>query len=119
MTIRLYFDEDSMRHVLITALRARNVDVVSSLEARMIERKDEEHLEYATTYSRVLYSFNVGDFCRLHTQYLSEGKSHAGIILAPQQRYSVGDQMRGLLKLIGAKSMEEMQNQLEFLGPWI
>ena len=119
MTIRLYFDEDSMRHVLITALRARNVDVVTSLEAGMIERPDAEHLAYANAQRRVLYSSNVSDFYRLHTEYLSAGKSHYGIVLAPQQRYSVGNQLRGLLKLIGAKSMEEMQNQLEFIGPWI
>ena len=49
-----------MRHVLKTALRARNVDVVLSLEARMIERTDEEHLKHATTHGRVLYSFTVG-----------------------------------------------------------
>ena len=54
----------------------------------MIERQDERHLEYATTQGRVLYSFNVRDFYRLHTAFLAQGKAHAGIILAPQQRYS-------------------------------
>jgi hypothetical protein len=45
MKIRLYVDEDSMRHALVEALRARGVDVLTALEAGMIERKDEEHLE--------------------------------------------------------------------------
>lgn len=107
-----------MRHALVEALRARGIDVLTALEAGMIERTDEEHLEYATTHGRVLYSFNVGDFYRIHSDYLSEGRSHAGIILARQQRYSVGEQMRGLLQLIAAKSAEEMQNRVEFLGPW-
>jgi hypothetical protein len=38
------------------------------------------------------------------------------IILAPQQRYEIGDLMRGVLKLINTKSPEEMQGQLEFLS---
>jgi hypothetical protein len=70
MTIRLYFDEDSMWHALITALRARSIDVQTALEAAMIERADEDHLACATVQGRVLCSFNVGDFYRLHTSYL-------------------------------------------------
>jgi len=118
MKIRLYVDEDSMRHALVEALRARGVDVLTAVEAGMIERKDEEHLEYATVQGRVLYTFNVGDFYRLHTAFLKQGKSHAGIILARQQRYPVGEQMRRLLKLIAAKSAEEMRNRVEFLSAW-
>ena len=49
---------------------------------------------------------------------LAQGKSHAGIILARQQHYSVGEQMRRLLKLIATKSAEEMKNQVEFLSAW-
>ncbi len=42
MKIHLYFDEDSMRHALVQALRARGVDVLTALEAGMMERKDME-----------------------------------------------------------------------------
>lgn len=118
MAIRLYLDEDSVRSALVRALRARRVDVLTALEAAMIERSDEEHLEYAAKEGRVLYSFNVKDFYRLHQEYLACGKSHAGIILARQQHYSVGEQTRRLLKLIATRSAEEMRNQVEFLGAW-
>ena len=40
------------------------------------------------------------------------------MILAPQQRYSVGEQMRRLLKIIHAKSAEEMRNEVAFLQVW-
>ena len=93
MSIRLYIDEDSMSRALARALRARNVDVTTALEEDMIEQPDSAHLDYATAQGRVLYSFNVGDFCRLHSEYLAQGKSHAGIIVSPQQRFSVGEQM--------------------------
>ena len=118
MKIRLYFDEDSMQRSLVRALRARGVDVVTALDAMMIERGDAEHLDYATQQGRVLCSFNVGDFYRLHTDYVAHDKPHAGIILMRQQHYSVGEQMRRLLKLIASKSAEDMKNWIEFLAAW-
>jgi predicted translin family RNA/ssDNA-binding protein len=41
------------------------------------------------------------------------------MILVQQQRYSVGEIMRVILRLIVAKSVEEMQSQVEFLSSWI
>ena len=104
---------------LVEALRARGVNVISALEAGNIERPDERHLQYAAAQGRVLYTFNVCDFYRLHADYLSRGLSHAGMIFARQQRYSVGEQMRRLLKLIAAKSADDMRNHFEFLSRWI
>jgi hypothetical protein len=118
MIIRLYIDEDSMSRALVRALRARNVDVTTALAEGMIERADSAHLDYATAQSRVLFSFNVGDFCRLHTEYLVSGRPHAGIIVSPQQKYSIGEQMRRLLRLVATRSAEQMCNSIEFLGSW-
>ena len=70
MKIRLYLEEDSMSHALVRGLRARGVDVITALEEGMVERDDEEHLEFATKMNRVLYSFNVADFYSLHSRYL-------------------------------------------------
>jgi hypothetical protein len=84
----------------------------------MIERDDREHLDYAISQGRVLYSYNVGDYLALHRQYLQENKFHQGIILTQQQKYSIGEQMRRILRLIGALSAEEMENRLEFLSVW-
>ena len=118
MKIRLYLDEDSMSRALLQGLRARNVDVVSALDDGMIERNDKEHLEHATDTGRVLYSYNVGDFCRLHADFLSEGREHAGIVLVGQRQYVVGVQLRRLLKLIAALSPNDMRNRVEFLSAW-
>ena len=118
MKIRLYFDEDSMRRSLVRALLARGVDVITALDAEMIERRDAEHLEYATQQGRVLCTFNVGDFYLLHTDYMAHNKLHAGIILMRQQHYSVGEQMRRLLRLMASKSAEDMKNWVEFLSAW-
>jgi hypothetical protein len=118
VTFALYLDEDSMRRSLVRALRARSVDVMTALDAGMIARKDSEHLDYATEHGRALCSFNVGDFCRLHSEYLAQGRSHAGIILMRQQYYTVGEQLRRLLRLIASKTLEEMENGVEFLSAW-
>jgi nitrogenase subunit NifH len=116
--ITLYFDEDAQDSDLIQALDLRGVSVIGAWSAGMRERKDEEHLLWAAAQNRSLYSFNVRDYCRLHAEFLVQGRSHAGIILAKQQQYSVGEQMRRLLKMIATKPVDEMTNKIEFLSDW-
>jgi hypothetical protein len=115
---RLYIDEDSMDRDLVRALRARGVDVITAQEVDMMGRSDEDHLLFATGQGRVLYSFNRGDFFRLHTQYVTNAKSHAGILLARQQHYSVGEQMRRLLRVMAVRSAADMCDRIEFLSAW-
>jgi Domain of unknown function (DUF5615) len=107
-----------MGRALAHALRARGVDATTALAAGMIGRSDADHLDYATAQERTLYTFNVKHFYRLHASYTAQGKHHAGIILARQQRYSVGEQMRRLLRLIATKSAEEIRDSVEFLQAW-
>ncbi len=116
--IRLYFDVDSMERAVIAGLRARGIDALTSQEAGTTNQSDEEQLRFARSEGRVLFTFNASDFCRIHTQWLASGNSHAGIILAPQQRYTIGERIRRLLKLVAAVSASEMHNRLEFLGDW-
>jgi hypothetical protein len=114
----LYVDEDAMDGDVVRGLRSRGIDVVTAAEAGMIRRQDEDHLRLATVQSRALYSFNVGDFHEIHTSWTASGKSHCGIVLTQQQRYSTGEQIRRLLRLIGSLSAETMRNREEFLGRW-
>lgn len=115
MQIRLYFDEDAMARAVVQGLRARGIDVLTTRDAGMSEEDDDPQLEYAAAQGRVLYTFNVGHFCRLHSEYLTQGKNHAGIIVTYRQRYSIGEQIRRLLKVINSKPAEEMQNDIHFL----
>jgi hypothetical protein len=116
--IRLYFDEDAMDEDVVDALRIRGVDVLTPLEAKTLGRDDINQLDFATERRRVLYTFNQGHFHQLHIQYVTGGRPHAGIILGQQQRFSVGEQMRRLLKIIAAKSAEDIENQIVFLSSW-
>ena len=84
----------------------------------MIRRKDEDHLSLATVQGRVLYSFNVADFHEIHTVWMATGRVHCGIILAQQKRYSIGEQIRRLIRLIGSLTDQAMKNREEFLSRW-
>jgi hypothetical protein len=75
-------------------------------------------LAFATEHECVLYTFNVSDFYRLHTLWISARRDHAGLILVPQQRFSVGEQLRRILRLRATATAESMRNQVEFLSNW-
>jgi Domain of unknown function (DUF5615) len=117
--IRLYLDEDTINASLVKALRNADLDVVTVADAQRLGLSDEEQLIWAMNQGRVLYSYNIGDFCKLHSTFIVEERSHAGIILAPQRQYSIGQQQRGLLKLAASLSAEEMANQLFFLSAYV
>lgn len=112
--IRLYLDEDSSRRSLVAALRASQVDALTAIDAGMAGCDDPEQLAYATAQGRVLLTCNVGDYARLHAQ----GVPHAGIIVVPQQRLAVGEQLRAIVRLVATISAAEMVNHLEYLTNW-
>jgi hypothetical protein len=116
--INLYIDADAMDTDLIAALRSRGVTVITSMDAGLTRRSDEEQLAYATVHECVLYMFNICDFRRIHTEWIVAGRDHAGMILAPQQRFSVGEQLRRILSLRAATTAASMRNRIEFLSYW-
>lgn len=118
MQARLYIDEDAMDDDLVQSLRLRGVDVQTALDAGLVGRPDDEQLAHAGAEGRILYTFNVGDFMHLHGEYVTAGRAHAGIVFGDQQRFSVGEQMRRLLRIIALRSAEEMRNGYEFLSAW-
>ncbi len=117
--IGFYLDEDTINAALVKALRNANLNVVTVADAGRLGYPDEDKLIWATEQARVLYSFNVRDFCRLHRDFITQERNHTGIVLASQQQYSIGQQLRGLLKLATDNSSEEMIDQLIFLSAYI
>jgi hypothetical protein len=113
--ITLLVDEDAQHRGLAPALRARGVDVITVNEAALTGVDDDQVLARATTDGRTVYTFNTGDLCRLHGEYMRQGWEHAGIIIVPRQRYSVGEPLRRLFQLMTTKTAEQMRNQMEFL----
>jgi hypothetical protein len=111
-------DEDAMDEDLIRALHTRGIELTTVREAQLLGSSDEVQLLYAAEHGLVVYTFNVGDYMELHSKFAEQGLSHSGIILGEQRRWSVGEQMRRLLRIIDTKSAEEMQNNFEFLSAW-
>jgi Domain of unknown function (DUF5615) len=91
------------------------MDVLTVLDAELGGADDEALLEHASAQGRALFTFNVGHFCRLHGEWLREGKEHAGIVVAPRQRLTIGEQVRGLARLTSELSPEDMAGRLIFL----
>jgi len=104
-----------MSRALLRGLRARGIEATTVLEEQKVGESDRAQLEYAWQTKRVLYSFNVSDFCRLHKEYLTDGRPHAGIVVVNRQRYSVGEQLRLLLKLADTTPAKDMMSTLLFL----
>ncbi len=61
--ICFYLDEDTINAALVKALRNANLNVVTVADADRLGYSDEEQLIWATEQGRVVYSFNIGDFC--------------------------------------------------------
>jgi hypothetical protein len=113
--IRFFTDED-MHGALAPALRAANIDAISTPEAGTLGQLDEAQLEWAASKRRVLVSFNVGHFLALPTNWIQAGKSHAGIVVSAQR--PIGDMLRRLLNLATRLDGDAMRDRLEFLSDW-
>jgi hypothetical protein len=113
---RLYLDEDAQRAALARALRARQIDVLTANEAGRIALSDEAQLRYAVSMDRTVFTFNRGHFVQLHIRFVEAGEFHGGIIVSDQ--LEIGVVIRRLLRLIDARTAEDMRSRLEFLSDW-
>lgn len=113
--VRLFIDEDAGENAVVQGLRARGFDVLTTIEARQCGATDRGQLAFAVQQGRTIYSFNVGDLARLHGEYRSQRIDHAGIIVLPDQRLSIGEKIRRLAHFISSVTAEEMANRMEYL----
>lgn len=107
--VKLYLDEDVHKKVA-TALRLKGYDVISAHEVQKHSLSDYQQLEYAIAERRAIFTFNVGDFNRLHKEYIKSGKNHFGILLSKQ--IPIGDTIKQLVKFLYAHSSEEIRNNV-------
>ena len=116
--LRYHLDEDCQSAALATALRQHGMEVVTTNEANIVGADDDAQLEHAARHPATIVTNNIRDYTELHAQWLAQGRSHAGIVLFPQQEYSIGEVVRRLAHLRRTLSSEEMQGRLEWLSSW-
>jgi len=113
--IRILTDEDVYGAVAIS-LRRLGIDAVSTPEVGRRGESDESQLEFALAEGRVIVTFNVAHFAKLHSDWLLQQKHHAGIIVSVQR--PIGVILSRLNKLAATLSDMEMRDRMEFLCGW-
>ncbi|HLX11228.1 MAG TPA: DUF5615 family PIN-like protein [Bacteroidota bacterium] len=63
----LYLDED-VNVLLVALLRARNIEVTSTLEQSNLGKSDREQLDYCIRSERILLTHNRVDFEKLYSE---------------------------------------------------
>ncbi|MBI2331375.1 MAG: DUF5615 family PIN-like protein [Chloroflexi bacterium] len=111
--IHLYFDEDVSAGV-VNNLRTRGFDVLSSRDADMQSKSDDEQMLYAASLQRAIVTHNRSDFEAQHLKFLKNGMKHYGVIVA-KRRPKDSDVVAKLLTLLDAVTAEEMEDQLRYI----
>lgn len=114
--IKLYLDEN-VPVAVSTALRLRGYDVVTVKDAGRKGLSDFEQLQYASSQNRVIFTFNVADFCKIHSVFMKESFDHSGIILSRQ--FPIGTIVKALLRLLSDMKHERLRNSIVWLSDWI
>lgn len=112
---RFYTDEDIYAAVAVE-LRKAGIDAVSAPEAARLGETDSAQLLWATQENRVLVTFNVHDFARLHHEWMHRGLHHSGLVVSQQR--PIGDVVRRVLRIASSLSSDEMTDRLEYLSQW-
>jgi uncharacterized protein with PIN domain len=110
--IKLYLDEDVHKKIA-TALRLKGYDVISAHEVQKQSLSDARQLEYAIDDQRAIFTFNTGDFDRLHKECLKSGKQHFGIVLSKQ--LPIGETIKRLAEFLFTHSAYDLQNNVYWI----
>jgi predicted nuclease of predicted toxin-antitoxin system len=112
MHVKLYLDEN-VPEAIGAAMRLRGYDVTTVRDAERKGVSDLDQLRYASLQKRVLITFNVADFVKLHEEFLSSGHKHSGILLSKQLPVAIV--VKRLLKLLSHLRTHEIENNIIWL----
>jgi predicted nuclease of predicted toxin-antitoxin system len=106
----LYLDEDV--NVLVgTLLIAQGFDVVNARDEGMLGKSDEEQLAHTIKLDRCILTHNRSDFETIHTEYISIGKTHAGIMLA-RRRQTAYEIVKRVVLILNKLTADEITGQI-------
>ena len=114
--IKLYLDED-VPEAIAVALRLRGYDVMTVSEAGRKGLTDVGQIKYASSEERTMFTHNIADFCRIHSDVTKRGHEHSGIIVSKQ--LPIGVIIKALLRLLSNLNYENAKNNVIWLSNWI
>jgi hypothetical protein len=106
--VRFYLDEH-VASAVAAALRRRNIEVVTVVDAKLRTADDDTHLAYAHREGLVMFTQDE-DLLAL----AAGGHAHCGIVYAPQGTH-IGAIVDGLVLVWHVCTAEEMIGHIEFL----
>src|SRR5260370_33835339 len=86
------FADVHVASAIVGGLRMRGMDIVTAEERGQCTENDEALLATATAEGRLMLSKDK-DFFRIHHEWMTAGRSHAGILFI-RYRLSIGDPIR-------------------------
>ena len=104
-------------HLFIAeAIRLRGYEATTTRDEQRLGADDQDQLAFASRQKYTLVTYNVHDYPRLHYQWITTGKHHAGVIIASQE--NPRRNIRALLNILAVVTSAEMEDQLEYLNRW-
>jgi hypothetical protein len=108
----IYTDEDVAK-LVSTLLKSRGINATNTPAQEKIGAADDAQLAFAASIKHCILTHNRVDFEKLHLQYLDQGKSHSGIMIAP--RKNPQEIVLRAMALLDALTADEIANQLLYL----
>jgi len=109
---RLLLDEDTPL-LLAQILRARGHDAVHALEVGLKSRDDGAVMEHGITDRRAVMTHNVKHYVPLIAQIGESGRSHHGLLLAPQLEFR--DLLARTLHLLAERENDDLTDAVIWL----
>ena len=106
--MRFHLDEH-IDSALAEALRRRQIDVTTTVEAGLQGAPDLAHVDFARRAGRVIVTHD-DDFLKL----ASRGVEHGGIIYCHQQSRGIGEMIEFLVLIDACMNEQDMLNHVEF-----
>jgi hypothetical protein len=114
--IKLYLDEN-VPEAIAVALRLRGYDIKTVKDAGRKGISDIDQLRYSTSEDRAIFTFNVADFYKIHTEFIKNEINHNGIILSRQ--LPIGTIVKALSRLLSTINKKSLPNNIIWLSDWI
>ncbi|MCI0358522.1 MAG: DUF5615 family PIN-like protein [Planctomycetaceae bacterium] len=113
MSLPLYLDHH-IHSAIRDGLRARGIDVLTTVEDGSTTWDDELILQRATQLGRIVYTQDV-DFLRIAHEWADAGREFAGAVYGHQLQITIGQAISDVELIAAIMTADEMRNRVEYL----